>query len=133
MAGALILETSVLIDLERERARGVPGGAHEVLGHHADHHLYITATIAGEIAAGASMERQDHWRTFLAMFPWLTIDEAAAWHYGRSARYLRRTGQLIGANDLWIAAVGLANDVPVVTRNGAEFGRVPDLRVVAYE
>ncbi len=132
MDGALILETSVLVDLDRERRRGTPGRAHEALARHADDRLYITATIAGEVAAGASMERRDVWRTFLAAFPWLPLDDAVAWHFGQSFRYLRRTGSLIGTNDLWIAAAGLAHEVPVMTRNGAEFGRVPGLRVIAY-
>ncbi len=132
MDDALILETSVLIDLDRERRRGQPGRAHVALARHAEQRLFITATIAGEIAAGASMERKDGWQGFVASFPWLPIDEDAAWHFGQSYRYLRRAGSLIGTNDLWIAAVGLAHDVPVLTRNGAEFGRVPGLRVIAY-
>jgi tRNA(fMet)-specific endonuclease VapC len=130
--GALILETSVLVDLDRERRRNQPGRAHEALGCHPDDRLHITATIAGEIAAGASMERKEQWQAFLGSFPWLPIDEAVAWHFGEASRYLRRNGKLIGTNDLWIAAASLAHDVPLVTRNGTEFNRVPGLRVIAY-
>lgn len=132
MDDALIVETSVLIDLDRERRRERLGRAHAALARHPDRRLFITATIAGEIAAGASMERKEAWRAFLESFPWLPIDDDAAWHFGQSYRYLRQAGSLIGTNDLWIAAVGLAHDVPVLTRNGGEFGRVPGLSVISY-
>ena len=39
---------------------------------------------------------------------------------------------LIGANDLWIAATGLAYGCPVVTANQAHFERVPGLVVLGY-
>ena len=39
---------------------------------------------------------------------------------------------LIGTNDLWIAATALAHSMPEVTRNSAQFARVPGLDVVAY-
>ena len=45
---------------------------------------------------------------------------------------LQANGLLIGANDLWIAAAGLAYGVPVVTRNAEHFVRVPGLRVQSY-
>lgn len=39
---------------------------------------------------------------------------------------------MIGANDLWIAATALANEVAVVTRNDREFSRVEGLEVFGY-
>jgi predicted nucleic acid-binding protein len=39
---------------------------------------------------------------------------------------------LIGANDLWIAATGLAYRLPIVTRNVEHYRRVPNLRVITY-
>ena len=47
-------------------------------------------------------------------------------------RHLHDNGRLIGANDLWIAATGLAHHMPVVTRNVEHFRRVPDLEVESY-
>lgn len=63
------------------------------------------------------------------MFP---IDENVATAWGDAARHLRATGGMVGANDLWIAAIALANGVPVLTRNASDFGRVPGVQVVAY-
>lgn len=70
--------------------------------------------------------------TFFAPFVSLGFDDRCAAHYGRVRADLRRTGQTIGANDLMIAAIGLANDLTVVTRNVAEFARVPGLRYEAW-
>jgi predicted nucleic acid-binding protein len=54
------------------------------------------------------------------------------WHYGQVDRHLHANGRLIGANDLWIAALGLAYGVPIVTRNDRHFLRVPGLAVLSY-
>ena len=47
-----------------------------------------------------------------------------------SNRDLAANGQLIGGNDLWIAATSLAHGMPLVTRNGDHFKRVPGLEVI---
>jgi len=44
---------------------------------------------------------------------------------------LERRGNVPGAHDLWIAATALAHGFGVVTRNRADFERVPGLRVLA--
>jgi predicted nucleic acid-binding protein len=132
VARRLILETSFLIDLEREAVRSAPGPAHAFLEDHPEASLYVTATVAGELAAGASLSSRTAWEEFLAPFQILGIDRAAAWEYGRAYRYLEANGLLIGGNDLWIAATALAHELPVVTRNAAHFGRVPGLEVLSY-
>lgn len=45
---------------------------------------------------------------------------------------MRDNGNLIGAHDLWIAATGLAYEMPVVTRNVEHFRSVPGLEVESY-
>jgi predicted nucleic acid-binding protein len=129
---ALILETTFLIDLERETTRRAEGPAQRLLTRHPRHRLYITPTVAGELAAGASMGDRARWESFVSPFHVLTLDREVCWRYGNAFRYLQANGLLIGANDLWIAAVGLAHDVPVVSRNARHFERVPGLRVVSY-
>jgi tRNA(fMet)-specific endonuclease VapC len=42
---------------------------------------------------------------------------------------LKRTGQLIGDNDLFIAATALFHGFPLATRNVKHFGRVPGLTI----
>lgn len=132
MGGRLILETSFLIDLERDAARRTEGRAHAFLAARPEARLYVTPTIAGELAAGLSLSRREAWERFLAPFHLLAIDAEVAWRYGETQRYLAANGLLIGTNDLWIAAVALAAGMPVVTRNAREFSRVPGLEVLSH-
>jgi tRNA(fMet)-specific endonuclease VapC len=129
---ALILETTFLIDLEREAARKAPGAAHALLARQARYRLYLTPTIAGELAAGSSMADRERWEGFLAPFHMLALGRDVCWQYGHAFRYLQANGLLIGANDLWIAAAGLAYRMPAVSRNARHFERVPGLEVVGY-
>ena len=132
MDDALILETTFLIDLERELASDHIGPAQRFLARHAQYRLFVTPTIAGEIAAGASLANRDRWRHFLQPFHILPINEDVGWEYGQASRYLKANGAVIGGNDLWIAATALAHGVPVVTRNARHFRRVPGLEVATY-
>jgi tRNA(fMet)-specific endonuclease VapC len=132
MGQQLILETTFLIDLERAHHRGVPGPTVEFLESHPDARLYLPFIVSGELAAGISMRDRPRWEAFLAPFYVLPSTPDVSWHHGRAYRHLRDNGTLIGANDLWIAATGLAYDMAVVTRNVDHFRRVPGLDVQGY-
>jgi tRNA(fMet)-specific endonuclease VapC len=71
--------------------------------------------------------------TFLSPFISVAFDDGAANYYGRIRADLHRAGELIGPNDLLIAALALANDLVLVTHNVKEFGRVPGLRWQDWE
>lgn len=132
MAAGLIAETTFLVDLERERRRGEAGPAQRFLVGHGDDRLYVTFTIAGELAAGVSLAERSTWEEFLAPFHVIPSTPDVCWEYGRAFRHLQRTGRLIGANDLWIAATAVAHDLPVVTANVEHYHRVPGLEVLSY-
>jgi tRNA(fMet)-specific endonuclease VapC len=132
VARALILESTFLIDLEREHTRGTPSGAVDFLERHPESRLYLSAIVAGDLASGASLANRARWEAFLAPFFLLPVTPDVAWEYGRITRHLRGLGQLIGTNDLWIAATALAHGMPVVTRNVQHFRRVPHLEVETY-
>jgi tRNA(fMet)-specific endonuclease VapC len=51
----------------------------------------------------------------------------AALHYGQIRAALKRSGTMIGANDLFIAAHARCLGLTLVTNNTSEFGRVPGL------
>lgn len=57
------------------------------------------------------------------------IDHVTAAHYARTRAALERRGQIIGANDLWIAAQCLALSATLVTDNTTEFERVEGLAI----
>ena len=128
----LILETTFLVDLDREVSRGIDGPAQEFLKRHADERLYLTVTIAGELAAGPRVADRETWEALVSPFRILEINRDVCWEYGRAYRYLCDNGLLIGANDLWIAATALAHQAPVVTRNERHYRRVPGLSVLTY-
>ncbi len=132
MVDALILETSFLVDLERELILGEAGPAQLFLDSHETHQLHITFTIAGELAAGPRMNERSVWDRLISPFEVLGCTPEVTWRYGRLYRYLKANGMLIDANDLWIAATALAFELPVVTRNERHFARVPDLAVLGY-
>ncbi len=93
---------------------------------------YLPFVVAGELAAGVAMRDRTRWQAFLSPLYVLASSADVSWHYGRTYRHLHDTGRPIGANDLWIAATGLAYQMPVVTRNVEHFQRVPGLDVERY-
>lgn len=132
MAGRLSLDTTVLIDLQRERRTGGDGPAHTLLRRDPDVELYLSVVALGEFAEGFDDPDHPVLRIARELHVLLTVDEATALAYGRVTRSLRDRGELIGSNDLWIAATCLRHDLPLATSNVAHFGRVPGLEVVRY-
>lgn len=132
MAEILSVDTCFLIDLEREQRKRIAGPAHSFLKEHPDAEFRLSAVAFGEFAAG--FNRPDHPRLELirAGYEFMPADEETALSYAKLYRDLRERSCLIGANDLWIAAHALRHDLPLVTRNLAEFERVPGLRVMTY-
>jgi tRNA(fMet)-specific endonuclease VapC len=63
------------------------------------------------------------------LIPVQALDAPAAMHYGKLRAGLEKSGSLIGAYDLLIAAHALALELTLVTNNVREFRRVPGLRL----
>ena len=64
---------------------------------------------------------------FLPHVEVLDFPDAAATHYAEIRADLKKRGQMIGANDLFIAAHARTLGLRLVTNNTAEFGRVKGL------
>jgi len=62
----------------------------------------------------------------------LPLEPDADRHYGALRAHLERIGQIIGANDMLIAAQALAHDLTLVTDNLGEFKRVPGLKITNW-
>jgi predicted nucleic acid-binding protein len=77
--------------------------------------------------------RQAHVQQAEADFDPLPFDAAAARAFGRVAASLRRAGRQTQARayDAMIAAVAIANELPVYTCNPDDFAGISDLDVVA--
>jgi tRNA(fMet)-specific endonuclease VapC len=68
-------------------------------------------------------------RELLDLLPVLALPETAAEAYGAMRAELEFKGEMIGNNDLWIAAHALAAGFTLVTNNEKEFRRVRGLKV----
>ena len=66
---------------------------------------------------------------FFAIIEMIPFDGAAAREYGQIRYNLSSRGELIGANDLLIAAHAKSLNLILVTNNGREFERVNGLKV----
>jgi tRNA(fMet)-specific endonuclease VapC len=66
-------------------------------------------------------------QAFLPHVEVLEFPDKAASHYAQIRADLKKRGQVIGANDLFIAAHARSLGLKLVTKNTAEFGRVKGL------
>ena len=128
----MIFDTTFIIDLEREVARGVEGPAHRFLEQHGAEALRMSVVTLGELAEGYPDLHHPGLAELTA--PWTMIDATrkVALHYAQVSRALRSSGGRWGDNDLWIAATALAADEPLVTRDREHFERIDGLRVIGY-
>jgi len=65
----------------------------------------------------------------ISLLPVAPLPEEAASTYGEIRASLEKRGEMIGGNDLWIAAHAKAAGLTLVTNNEREFKRVPGLRL----
>lgn len=66
---------------------------------------------------------------FLRYVEVLDFPDEASIHYAHIRAQLKKVGQMIGANDLFIAAHARHLGLTLITNNTREFGRVRDLAV----
>ena len=94
----------------------------------------VSVVTYGELLYGAnkSAQRQaslEALREFFQLVPPLPLDEKAGEVYGFIRAELESRGEVISANDLWIAAHALASGLTLVTNHENEFRRVRGLKV----
>jgi tRNA(fMet)-specific endonuclease VapC len=59
----------------------------------------------------------------------VNLDDQALYHYAHIRAALERQGNIIGPNDLFIAAIVLAHNGTLVTHNTEEFSRIEGLKL----
>jgi len=96
--------------------------------------MAIPMTVFGELMVGAEKSSQPERvlreiEALLERHELIDVTEDVAEHYARIRADLEKRGQVIGANDLWIAATALAHDATLVTNNTGEISRVPGLKI----
>jgi len=100
--------------------------------------IVVCSLVKAELFYGAmrsnsptrTLERQ---QGFLESFASLPFDDEAAIICGQIRAHLASVGTPIGAYDLQIAAIALANNLTLVTHNTREFGRVDGLQIEDWE
>jgi tRNA(fMet)-specific endonuclease VapC len=88
----------------------------------------------GELLYGVAKSTQmaaavERLRELVQLLPALPLPQAAAESYGTIRADLESKGEMIGNNDLWIAAHALASGLTLVTNDEREFRRVRGLRL----
>jgi len=131
------LDTSFLVDLLRDAARGRDGSASRFLSTVDDEELGMSVFVACELAAGAAMSArpaQEKRRVdqLCAGLPVEYPDERFFPIYGSLLASQERSRGRISAMDLLIATSALVADAALVTRNVKDFDRVPGLDVIGY-
>jgi tRNA(fMet)-specific endonuclease VapC len=129
----ILLDTNVCIGFMKGHRAII-----EALGKHAPDEVRLCSVVKAELYFGARASQ--HIARNLATLerfcqPYLSLpfDDACARIYGQLRADLKRTGQIIGANDLMIAATALAHNLTLVTHNVQEFSRVPGLLLEDWE
>lgn len=131
MALRVSVDTTFLIDLQRERADGA-GVAHRFLRRSPNAELFLSTIALGEFAEGFDQAAHPVVTAVRDGHTVVPVDDQTAFVYARVARELRRRGELIGSNDLWIGCTSLRLGIPIVTANVADFRRIDGLGIVHY-
>jgi tRNA(fMet)-specific endonuclease VapC len=130
MGPRFLLDTNICIYIRRKRPEQVlrrfrrlrPGQA------------ALSVITFGELLYGAEKSAQrlaalERLQELARVLPVLPLPETAAEAYGTIRADLESKGQIIGNNDLWIAAHAKAAELTLVTNNEREFRRVRGLKV----
>ena len=110
-----LFDTSILIALETGRTLDdnlIPD------------EMYVSVITIGELHAGVyaaknTQARATRTRTleYITALEPLTVDLAAAQQWGVLRALLKEAGLKVNVNDLWIAAIASANNLPILTQD----------------
>jgi tRNA(fMet)-specific endonuclease VapC len=94
----------------------------------------ISVITYGELLFGAEksarrVEALEQLEELTALLPVLPLPKEAGDTYGAVRANLEVRGEMIGNNDLWIAAHAKAAGLILVTNNEREFKRIPGLKI----
>lgn len=116
--GEVLLDTSLIVDLL--------AGDHTVAEKLEGTRPAVSAITAGELEVGLrlisrALKVRQRTQAFLARCTLLPVEPATGEAYATIKLMLRRKGQPIPENDVWIAAVALQHDLLLVTRDRTHF------------
>ena len=130
MAVRFLLDTNICIYIRQRRPPEVLARFEKLKAGEAA----LSVVTYGDLLYGAAKSRQRQLALarltgLISFLPVLALPEGAAREYGQIRAALESKGELIGGNDLWIAAHARASGLILVTNNEREFKRVRGLKV----
>ena len=125
-----LLDTNICIYIRKKKPERVSERFHKL----GSGEMAISVITYGELLYGANKSEQRARalatvHEFVRIVPALPLPESAAEAYGFIRAELERRGEMVGPNDLWIAAHALASGLTLVTNNEKEFRRVRGLKI----
>ncbi|MDR0843545.1 MAG: type II toxin-antitoxin system VapC family toxin [Acidobacteriota bacterium] len=126
-----MLDTNICIHVIKNRSAGLLDKIRAVINNDG---VAISAITLSELKYGvynSDYPGKNHIALiqFLSIVSILPYGDKAADEYGALRADLRRRGELIGANDMLIAAHAKSLNMTLVTNNTKEFSRVADLSI----
>jgi tRNA(fMet)-specific endonuclease VapC len=130
MEHRFLLDTNICIHIRRRHPMQVMARFHQLKAGEAA----LSVITFGELLYGAekSASRAQALRDLeelSSLIRVLSLPVDAAHIYGRIRQALQAKGEVIGTNDLWIAAHAKAANLVLVTNNEREFRRVAGLKI----
>jgi tRNA(fMet)-specific endonuclease VapC len=125
VAGAPVVDTDVLVDYLRGRGPGA-----DLLARLGRGGYRVTAVSAFELALGSAHGADPRPVRALLDAPTLALTPRGGLLGGEALALLRAEGRAIDVRDALQAGVCLDAELPLVTRNGRHFERMPGLRVM---
>lgn len=126
-----LLDTNICIYITKNQPENVRKHFEK---HLPNGNIFISVITLGELRFGAekSQNKAKALRVIdelVSIIPVIELDESVAEHYAHIRKELTTRGQIIGNNDLWLAAHARSNNWVMVTNNEKEFLRVDELQV----
>ncbi|MBX9604300.1 MAG: type II toxin-antitoxin system VapC family toxin [Bryobacteraceae bacterium] len=127
-----LLDTNIVSDLIRN-PEGVIAGR---IRHVGERNVVTSIIVAAELRYGAAKRKSARLtaqvEAILGALEVLRFEEPADRVYGTLRARLEQEGQVVGGNDLLIAAQTISLGLTLVTDNAREFARVKDLHCVNW-
>jgi tRNA(fMet)-specific endonuclease VapC len=125
-----LLDTDTFVFIRRGR----PGTARQKLARLQPGEAIMSIISHGELLYGINKKRvgPEPFRDLEELVSFIeveTLPPRAAEVYGEVRATLALRGEVIGANDLWIAAHAICSGLTLVTNNEREFRRIPGLKI----
>lgn len=130
MKARYMIDTNSCIYLKKRRPPSVVERFHQLR----PGEVIMSLITYGELHNGALKSRESaaairNLRLLAERLPVLPMHPGVAENYGLIRSRLEQQGNIIGGNDLWIAAHAIDLNLTLVTNNVREFSRIPELRL----